>query len=179
MACSNLALTRLRRTSRLALFRRQASTRGIRCARRTSGSCCCFDTGVALVRRFWRVWRFWRVDNNQLITGAMPGLLFNQYTDTCLLSELLQLAHHSGRTWSLRGAQRARRTGRCGHPLFLIGVQRRCCSHPSSPLSAQTEAGISLRSLSTAGPSTCCQPLCDPCRGVDSRAGAGDDTPSA
>jgi hypothetical protein len=44
-------------------------------------------------------------------------------------------------------AQRAWGTGRCVHPLCLVGVQRRCCSHPSSPLTAHTEAGISLCSL--------------------------------
>jgi hypothetical protein len=47
----------------------------------------------------------------------------------------------------LVGAQRARGTGRCGHPLCLVGARRRCCSHPSSPQTAQTEAGISQRSL--------------------------------
>jgi hypothetical protein len=86
---------------------------------------------------------------------------------------------------SLLGAQRARGTGRCGYPLCLVGAHRRCCSHPSSPLTAQTEAGISLRSLTgwdvvLVRPLACCrQPLCGPCRGVDSRAGARDGTPSA
>jgi hypothetical protein len=83
----------------------------------------CLDGGTDMCAQLW-------VSKAQVLGGG-EGALELAVVEGRVGSQPGNLV--SAWSWSLLGAQRARGTGRCGHPLCLVGAHRRCCSHPSRP----------------------------------------------